>query len=119
MQELKRVDGARFNNAIGERLYLTAIAVQTERNSTFLLNLHRIVNINRLAIEEHLAGIGLRQRLCVIKAYILNEFLTQLRTENVPVRVDDASGWLGLSHLETLWEGVSIKNILLAVPHCS
>ena len=109
MQELERVDGARFNYAIGERLYLTAIAVQTERNSTLLLNLHRIVNVNRLAIEKHLACVCLRQWLCVIKAYILNELLTQLRTENVPVSVDDGSGGLGFRHLEYLYSKVSTK----------
>jgi hypothetical protein len=94
VQKLECLDGAAFDDAVGERLYLAAIAVQTERNSTLLLNLHRIVNVNRLAIEKHLARVGLWQRLCIIKANILNELLTQLRTENVPVRVDDASGRL-------------------------
>src|SRR5271163_2082212 len=98
MQELERVDGARFNYAIGERIYLAAIAVQTERNSTLLLNLHRIINVNRLAIEKHLAGIGLWQRLRIVKAYVLNELLLQLGTEDVPMSVDYASGRLGSRH---------------------
>jgi hypothetical protein len=100
VQELQRVDGARFNDVLGERLHLAAIAVYTGRNPTLPLNLHRIINVNRLAIEKHFASIGLRQRLRVVKAYILNEFLTQFRTENVPVSVDDASGRMGLDHLD-------------------
>jgi hypothetical protein len=63
------------------------------------LNLHRVINVDRLAIEKHFAGIGLWQRLCVVKAYVLNEFLAQLRTEDVSMSVDDASGCLGLGHL--------------------
>src|ERR1700691_4991547 len=88
VQEFERVDGACFNDVLGERFYLAAIAVHAERNPTLSLNLHRIINVNRLAIEKHLAIIGLRQRLRVIKSYILNEFLTQLRTENMSVSVD-------------------------------
>jgi len=87
---------------LGERLDLAAIAVHAGRHATLPLNLHRIIDANRLAIEKHFAGISLRQWLCVIKAYILNEFLTQLRTENVPMSVDDASGCFGLSHLDLL-----------------
>jgi hypothetical protein len=102
MQELECVDGARLNNAIGERLYLATIAVETERNSTLLLNLHRIVNVNRLTIEKHFTGIGLRQRFCVVKAYVLNELLLQLGTEDVPMSIDDASGRLGIRHVEYL-----------------
>jgi hypothetical protein len=117
--ELERVDGARFNYAIGERLYLTAIAVQTERNSTLLLNLHRIVNVNRLAIEKHLAIIGLRQRLCVIETYILNELLAQFWTENVPVSVDDGSGGVGIRHLEYLYRKSQPNTWLSSVSICS
>src|SRR5580698_1639613 len=102
VQEFERVDGACFNDVLGERIYFAAIAVHTERNPTLSLNLHRIINVNRLAIEKHFTSIGLRQRLRVIKAYILNEFLTQFRTENVPVGVDDASGRSGLGHLDLL-----------------
>jgi hypothetical protein len=102
VQELERVDGACFNDVLGECLYLAAIAVHAERNTTLLLNLHRIVDVDRLAIEKHFVGIGLRQRLFVIKAYILSEFLTQFRTEDVPMGVDDASDWFRLSHLELL-----------------
>jgi hypothetical protein len=91
VQELERVNGARFNDVLGKRLHLAAIAVHAGRHPTLPLNFHRIIDVNRLAIEKHFAGIGLRQRLRVIKAYILNEFLTQLRPENVPVRVDDDS----------------------------
>jgi hypothetical protein len=98
VQEFERVDGACFNDVLGERLHLAAIAVHAGRHPTLPLNLHRIINVNRLAIEKHLASIGLRQRLRVIKAYILNEFLAQFRTENVPVSVDDASGRFGLGH---------------------
>jgi hypothetical protein len=102
VQEFERVDGARLNDVLSERLDLAAIAVQARRNPTLPLNLHGIINVNRLAIEKHFASIGLRQRLCIIKAYILNEFLAQLRTENVPVRIDDGSGCFGLSHLDLL-----------------
>ena len=92
VQELERVDGARLDDVLGERLHLSSIAVHAGRHAALPLNLHRIIDVNRLAIEEHFAGIGLRQRLRVVKAYILNELLTQLGPENVPVRVDDASG---------------------------
>jgi hypothetical protein len=63
VQELERVDGACFYDVLGERLYLAAIAVHAERNPTLSLNLHRIINVNRLAVEKHFASIGLRQRL--------------------------------------------------------
>jgi hypothetical protein len=93
---------ALINDVLGERLYLAAITVHAERNPALPLNLHLIINVKRLAIEKHLAVIGLRQRLRVIKSCVVNEFLMELRTENVPVSVDDASGRLGLSHLELL-----------------
>jgi hypothetical protein len=102
VQELEGVDGARFNDVLGERLHLAAIAVHAGRHPALPLNLHRIINVNRLAIEKHFAGVSLRQRLRVIKAYILNEFFTQLRTENVSMSVDDASSRLGLGHLDLL-----------------
>jgi hypothetical protein len=41
-----------------------------------------------------------------VKTYILNEFLTQFRTENVSVSIDDASGCFRLSHLELLENGM-------------
>jgi hypothetical protein len=66
VQEFERVDSACFNDVLGERIYFAAIAVNAEHNPTLLLNLHRIINVNRLAIEKHFAGIGfigLRQRL--------------------------------------------------------
>src|ERR1700733_10408541 len=49
--------------ALGERLHLAAIAVHAGRHPTLPLTLHRIINVNRLAIEKHLAIIGLRHRL--------------------------------------------------------
>jgi hypothetical protein len=98
VQELERVNGASFNDVLGECLHLAAIAVHAGRHPTLPLNFHRIIDVNRLAIEKHFAGIGLRQRLRVIKANILDELLTQFRAENVPVRVDDAPGPFGLSH---------------------
>src|ERR1700733_3022400 len=107
VREFESLDGACFNDVLGERFDLTAIAVHAKRDPTLPLNLHRIINVNRIVIEEHLACVCLRQWLCVIKAYIFNELLTQLRTENVPVRVDDASGRLGFRHLEYLyWESL-------------
>jgi hypothetical protein len=63
VQEFERVDGVCFNDVLGERLHLATIAVHAGRNSTLPLNLHRIINVNRLTIEKHLAIIGLRQRL--------------------------------------------------------
>jgi len=95
-------DGACFDDVLGERLDLATIAVHAERNPALTLNLHRIINVNRLAIEKHLVPKDLRQRLCVIKAHILDEFLMQLWTENVPVSVDDTPGCLGLSQLNLL-----------------
>jgi hypothetical protein len=63
VQEFERVDGACFNDVLSERVYFAAIAVHAERNPTLSLNLHRIINVDRLAIEKHFASIGLRQRL--------------------------------------------------------
>jgi hypothetical protein len=103
VQKLERVDGACFDDVLGEGLYLAAIAVNAGRNPTLPLNLHRIINVNRLAIEKHFAGVGLRQRLRVIEADVLNEFLTKFWTKNMAVRVDDGSGRFGLSHSEYLW----------------
>jgi peptidoglycan hydrolase-like protein with peptidoglycan-binding domain len=63
VHELERIDGASFNDVLSERLHLAAIAVYTGRHPTLPLDLHRIGNVNRLAIEKHFASIGLRQRL--------------------------------------------------------
>src|SRR5580704_2169800 len=63
VQEFERVDGACFNDVLGERLYFAAIAVHAERDPTLPLNLHRIINVDGLAIEKHFASISLRQRL--------------------------------------------------------
>jgi hypothetical protein len=40
----------------------------------------------------------------VVKAYVLNEFLAQFRTEDVPLSVDDASGRLyGVIWISPKW----------------
>jgi hypothetical protein len=102
VQKFERVEGACFDDMLGKHLDLAAIAVHAERNPALPLNLHRIIHVNRLTVEKHLVPKDLRQRLCIVNADILNEFLTQLRTEDVPVSVDDASGCLGLSHWDLL-----------------
>jgi hypothetical protein len=119
VQEFERVDGVCFNDVLGERLYFAAIAVHAGRHPTLPLNLHRVINVHRLAIEKHFASIGLRQRLCVIQAYIVNEFLKQLRTENVPVSVNDASGFPWIESIGVPLLGVSIEYVLKSVLYCS
>ncbi len=63
VQEFECIDRVCFDDVLGERLDFAAIAVHTGRHPTLPLNLHRIINIDRLAIEKHLAVIGLRQWL--------------------------------------------------------
>src|SRR5271168_1602509 len=76
VHEFERIEGACFDEMLGERLHFAAIAVHAERNPALPLNLHRIIDVKRLAIEKHLVTKDLRERLCIVKAYILNEFLT-------------------------------------------
>jgi hypothetical protein len=105
VREFERVDGIGFNDVLGERLHLAALAVHAIRHSALPLNVHRIINVNRLAIENISPSNSLRNGF-ESSSPILNEFLTQLRTENVSVSIDDASGGFKLSHLELLEMGM-------------